>query len=954
MLSNNFQPLKPRWEELYQHACFAELYVYSDPQTATIKLRCFVEAMVGILYRELNLRSEPGDKLVEKIQASSFEEIVGSPICQKLHAVRVLGNKAAHGGKINTEQSLQLLKEAYLLGQWLYKTYSGEIYDDYPDFVVTKQNAVSIDDLQQANAQLAKQLVAAKQELVEVQAAQLVVDVVDSPEDQLRREKFRNDSSSAAKVINLDEESTRRLLSVEDAFAAYSLNDGQSELVKKLSNFLSGNSESVFLLKGYAGTGKTFITKGLTEYFRSIGRNYVLAAPTGKASKVIAEKTRSPAFTIHRTIYSFKDIAEYRDDDLEGTETYKMYAQLAVNEMSADTVFIVDEASMFADIYSEAEFFRCGTGYLLTDFLKFVNLDHNDHRKKVIFIGDDAQLPPVGMNFSPALSADYLYKKHGVTTTNYELTEVVRQKADSGVMLNSIKLRKAIFSGVFNQLSVDFDYPDVDKIEHLDLMSRYLAACDGKINGEAIVIAHSNADVSGYNRKIRAHFFPDCPQVVDGDKVMAVSNSNAYGFFISNGDFGQIKRVLGNEELRSVTLRRKNADSGELEEVKITLMFRDVFIGFRDLEGNSRFFEAKILEDLLYSEHAAMSSDENKALYLDFCIRHKDHKRGSLEFKNTLMADPYFNALRLKFGYAITCHKAQGSEWNQVFVKCKVNQSQLSSAYFRWFYTAITRTSKNLYLLDPPNIKLGSGIKSIQSPGIGFTTGTTKAETPAAAAGAQPVEVSFGEKVASEPVVPELKEQKTEDEASRLFGIPSSSPFLLGLLLRVRQLIEVAGIRVDDIVHNQYQEVFSFVRGEEISIVDIRYNGKEKVVSLTARQSNPFTSEVLDLLAPLKGMPIASSGVKLPASFSFEEDFLNELHHRIMPLADEQGITIHNVEKLQWNLRYTFMRDNEVAVYDIYFNSKNSFKKCQAIPSACSPGFLVGDVNVLLTEGLSA
>ena len=238
----------------------------------------------------------PATSFFEMIKASCFVEIVDSPICKKLDAIRFLGNKAAHGEKISAGQSLQLLKEAYLLGQWLYKTYSGEIYDDYPNFVVTKQNFVSIDDRQQANAQLENQLEEAKRELIEVQAAQQIFDVVDSQEDQLRREKFRNDSSNAAKSINLDEESTRRLFSVEDAFAAYSLNDGQSELVKKLSKFLSGNSESVFLLKGYAGTGKTFITKGLTEYFRSIGRNYVLAAPTGKASKVIAEKTKAPAF----------------------------------------------------------------------------------------------------------------------------------------------------------------------------------------------------------------------------------------------------------------------------------------------------------------------------------------------------------------------------------------------------------------------------------------------------------------------------------------------------------------------------------------------------------------------------------------------------------------------------------------------------------------------------------
>jgi ATP-dependent exoDNAse (exonuclease V) alpha subunit len=204
-------------------------------------------------------------------------------------------------------------------------------------------------------------------------------------------------------------------ISIDDAFSKYILNEGQAELVTRLDKFLSTNNEPIFLLKGYAGTGKTFITKGLTEYFKAIGRNYFLAAPTGKASKVIAEKTNSPAYTIHKNIYSVNKLIEYRgEDNLDEDSTYKYYFGLSVNEFSVDTVYIVDEASMVSDNYSDHEFIRFGSGHLLRDFLKFVNLDQNDHRKKIIFIGDNAQLPPVGMNFSPALDADYLLSEHYV------------------------------------------------------------------------------------------------------------------------------------------------------------------------------------------------------------------------------------------------------------------------------------------------------------------------------------------------------------------------------------------------------------------------------------------------------------------------------------------------------------------------------------------------------------
>lgn len=543
MISNNFQPLKERWSHLYQHAVFAEQYVYTDPHTSVIKLRCFAEELVGFLYRELGLPSEPGDGFFEKLNSKDFQDIIGSAVLQKLHTLRLYGNKAAHGRMIEPSSSLSLIEEAYLLGQWLYKTYSNESLDSYPRYIAPGRNTQAVI----TNDKLAEQLAAAKKELSRLEASEKVaqekIASLNQTLDDSKLRDFKNAAVKAAGTIDLKPEQTRKLISIHDAFAGYELTNGQVELVNHLERFLGSNAESVFLLKGYAGTGKTFITKGLTEYFRSIGRNYVLAAPTGKASKVIASKTKSHAYTIHKSIYSFDDITEYRDNDTDGTETFKFYAQLTVNTHSVDTVYIVDEASMIADVYHEAEFFRFGSGYLLADFLNFVNLDHNDHSKKVIFIGDDAQLPPVGMNFSPALDADYLSRKHRVRSSEYELSEVVRQKSESGVIANAIPLRKALHEKVFNQLAINFDHPDVQKVEHGDLMSRYLDSCDGKINGEAIVIAHSNSDVGDYNRRIREHFFPGCSEVMPKDKVMAVSNSSSNGFFISNGDFGLIRQV---------------------------------------------------------------------------------------------------------------------------------------------------------------------------------------------------------------------------------------------------------------------------------------------------------------------------------------------------------------------------------------------------------------------------
>ena len=717
MKSTNFQPLKNRWPKLYEHVNSAEQYVHTEPQTAIIKLRCFAEQLVGILYKELNLPCERNDSFFDKLRSSVCAEVIDENILEKLHAIRILGNKAAHGNYVKSDGALALLRDAYLIGQWLFKTFSGSFDDEYPFYIEPIHPDVSINILNDENKELETHLNRVKEELSRVQESERLAQIqtieLQKSLDEAKLQTFKEASSNAASSFDLSPENTRELIKIHDAFSEYDLTDGQNELVDRLASFLDSKEELVFLLKGYAGTGKTFITKGLTEYFRAVGRNFVLAAPTGKASKVITQKTQSPAYTIHKTIYSLKDIAEYRDDNLAGSETYKFYAQLAVNDLSVDTVFIIDEASMISDVCNEEEFFRFGSGYLLQDFFKFVNLDHNDHNKKVIFIGDNAQLPPVGMKFSPALDEKYLYREHNIKSVSFELTEVVRQKADSGVMRNSIKLRKSLNDVVFNQLTIDFDYPDVKQVSHENTLNNYLESCEGKINDESIVIAYTNTEVAAYNRRIREDFFPNSSEITHGDKVMAVSNSNAYGFFIYNGDFGIIKDILSSTERRDITLRSKNAESNEIEKTTISLSFREVLVEFKEFDGKPHRVEAKIIEDLLYNDHPKLNSDQRKALYVDFCIRHQQLKPNSLEFKQTLKSDPYFNALWLKFGYAITCHKAQGSEWNHVFVECKTQQQQLSATYFRWLYTAMTRTSKKLYLMDPPYFPLGGGLKQV-------------------------------------------------------------------------------------------------------------------------------------------------------------------------------------------------------------------------------------------------
>ena len=953
MVSANYKFIQHYQPKLAELATQAEDYAFTDPASCLVKLRCFAEWYVGFIYEELNLPAYGADDLFKRLDNAPFQSAVQRAILDKLHLLRVKGNLGAHAMSVSTDDVLKLVKEGYLLCVSLYMTFHGGTAEGVPEYAepepiksVPDSLAADLEEARNALDQKASDLKRANQELAVIrqqqQEAQRRLPATEEAINHVRLQQVRESGREANASYDFEEEKTRAAIRMADIFCEYQLTDGQAELVAQLDGFLSGREHNVFLLKGYAGTGKTFITQGLTEYFRAIGRNYVLAAPTGKASKVIAIKTKSPAHTIHKTIYSFKNVKEYTDDQLDGSQTYKFYAELAVNDLSVDTVYIVDESSMISDVYNESEFFRCGSGHLLHDFLKFINLDHNDHRKKVIFIGDDAQLEPVGMKNSPALDASYLHKKYGLLSDNYELTEVVRQKANSGVMENAIAIRKAIKNNVFNQLDFDLRLPDVVHIEHSQLIEKYLQSCDGKVNAQSMVIAHSNVDVASYNRRIREEFFPGVSGVSAGDKVMATTNSDANGFLISNGDFGVVRNVLADTESRTVTIRRKSDDTSEVEEIFVELRFRRVEVGFRDLEGNVHYFEINIIENLLHSDAANLSSDENKALYLDFCIRNKGLRPGTKEFIDTLRNDPYFNSLRLKFGYAITCHKAQGSEWQNVFVKCTTHQSQLCAEYFRWLYTAITRTSENLYLLEEPHIKLGAGIKVVSDPGADPRQKAPSEQEPSSTA-----EKPEDTKTAKIPPSADQSQETVQlDEQS--FNTLENH-FLSDLLKEVKGCLTTGDVAICDIQHQQYQEVYVFTRGAESTRVNITYNGKKKIRSITLPIASDLGSELLKNLSSLKGRVLSSASHSSP---EFDELFLEEFYCRLKANAVKADIEISQVESHQYLQRYWFGRPGETAVVDIYYNNKKQFTKCEKKMSLSNSALLVKQALALVTEGM--
>lgn len=881
MYTSNFEFLKQKWPILSQLGNEAEEYTYSDPQSSLMKLRCFIEVLVGNIYRDLNLYSEDTWDLFTKLKNKSFSDLINKSIMDKFHAIRVKANKAVHANHtFSSEDSLWLLEEAYLIACWVYQSYHKDIEYSCRDFQIPIDSGKREHLLQKTIAELENTLEEEKQK-----NQQSILNAPNIFEEESN--DFKNKNNAVAEKMNVNSNKILNHISLSELFSDYELTSSQEALINELGDFLNDKNKNIFLLKGYAGTGKTFITKGLTEYLTTIGRKHVLAAPTGKAAKVIQEKTKTDAFTIHKTIYSDKDLKEYKvnDDD----RTYKFYFDLRVNENPDDTIYIIDEASMISNIYNEMEFLRFGSGFLLNDFMNFINLDQNDHNKKIIFIGDNAQLPPVGMNFSPALNKDYLQENYALSVAEFELTEVVRQENESGILLNSIKLRESLESKIFNQIKIDTSYNDVDHIDHDMFIQKYIELTNKKASKDTMVIAYTNSSVKDYNQSIRQLFFDDVDRIHINDKVMILSNSSFYEIYLSNGDFGLVKSILNDTETKTITLKRKNEETNIVEEIRVNLHFRDIELIVKDMNDSPKLIRCKVIENLLFSEKASLSSDENKALYLDFVYRNPNLKPNTNEFKNQIKSDPYFNALKIKFGYAITCHKAQGSEWKNVILNCRYNENVLSESYFRWLYTAITRASKNLYTLDEPKI------------GVFDKISTTELH----------MEHINDQSATNQPV--------SSDDNS--FNIEDS--FLLAIYQKIDSIMKTNNIKITYLQHNSYQEIYTFEKNNEQVRCMIHYNSKNIITNINTVETTGFTTELKNLLLPLKDHAIVTT---TPTQFSFDEDYLEDFYNSISILLKEINVEVSLVEHNAWMERYTFSREQEIAIIDFYYNKKGQFK----------------------------
>lgn len=469
--------------------------------------------------------------------------------------------------------------------------------------------------------------------------------------------------------INRNDKAIMRFGTEVLASLPYDPNNGQMLLIAAFAHFLLYSpQQTVFLLKGYAGTGKTSMTGALVKTMSQKGMKAVLMAPTGRAAKVFTEYSGHTAYTIHRKIYR--------------QQSYGQNNFLLAENKHTNTVFIVDEASMISN--SSGDYSVFGTGRLLDDLISYV---YSGQGCRLMLIGDTAQLPPVGQSESPALS-DTVLEGYHLAVYEVFLHEIARQVQTSGIIHNATMLRNIMASGLLAAPTLQLKaFNDITNVTGEFLMEQLSDCydCDGQ--NETIIITRSNKRAVLFNSGVRNSILYREDQLVCGDMLLVAKNNYFWSQdydnidFIANGDIIEVKRVWG-----------------EIED-RYGLHFANVTVEFPD--HNHLEMDTKIILDCLFSDTPALTAAQSELLFNGVMEELAGDKR--TRFK-ALKKHPYFNALQVKYAYAVTCHKAQGGQWQNVFVDMGgIMPDALSSLDFlRWLYTAITRARRQVYLINCP------------------------------------------------------------------------------------------------------------------------------------------------------------------------------------------------------------------------------------------------------------
>ena len=662
----------------------------------------------------------------------------------------------------------------------------------------------------------------------------------------------------------------------------------QSALIA-LIDFI-GSKANIFILRGYAGTGKTTLLKSLLEHLKDSHeqRPYMLFAPTGRAAKVLQDKTGMGA-TIHKGIFAKAtehiNYAEDENFDLSvdtANQDTKLIFKLVTRLRNSRPIVIVDEASMISAKTNKEDRFQFGSDNLIEDLIEFSGLDNGG---QIIFIGDDAQLPPVTDSFSAALSEEF-FRSKGLSVRTAKLTYVMRQGTGSIILKNAMAIRDNIFKDRKDRFGATMKRADEEFSDITPDVAIIKCASEWK---NTIMVTHANASAAKFNSAIRKIRFPEHAEPVPGDRLLVVRNAYdvhtediADGINMFNGEFCDLLEVCEEET--------KIAFVGENQ---VELRFRDVKIRHE----SGIILSIKIISNLLDSPSPNLSELESKALFSEFVSRHQHLRRKEYrdQFLAALHRDPYFNAIQVKYGYAITCHKAQGGEWNNVIVDF-TGRSGLDTESLRWAYTAITRATHHLMIAN----------HSCTSP-------LSKLE--------------FQEIKTSHTIDPECHANENDD-------VPDSTPFhtVEALECKRRKFASVIKLlrpeeSIEKVVSRDWQETYYVkINGNTIRL-DTAHNKKGVFRPFTL--ISPATAEATDLLLRLNTTPKPKSRIDYtPSSSSLEY-----LKNIVQECAFQCNLLITNIVEHteQYFVNYYFFSGSYYKI-QFYFNEKGNFST--ALPSS--------------------
>lgn len=687
-------------------------------------------------------------------------------------------------------------------------------------------------------------------------------------------------------------------MSIFNHFHHINLTKDQSIALEMLQTFLESD-EHIFILQGYAGSGKTTLIKGLISYLKELKKPFDVMAPTGRAAKILREKT-GYGQTIHKSIYNFLTLIRIQNSDDKDDLSFH-YKFPIRNNNTVGSIIIVDEASMISSKESKHELFTFGTNVLLDDLLTYSKVP--DTTNKIIFVGDPAQLPPVGDNASYALDAEY-FKQLGIKTQIAKLRDVVRQK-DNTILRNATQIRSLIGIEIKNELVLDYDEHCFIKVNVEDIPTLYANQFPLPEIGQGVIIASSNSQCLEYNRAVRKKLFPQYETITSGDLLIINQNNyHTYGVELMNGE---IVKVI---DADSNVITRKNIPvyetiNGKKIKKNITLDFRKVIIR---IENHPNEIPCLIIDTLLNSPNRDLTITEMKALYIDFVMRFKDVQKSnkekglphydidSEEFKKKLKTDLFFNALRVKYGYAITCHKAQGGEWQTTYVDY-FGRTSLNDEPLRWCYTATTRAVEKCFAANAPYVTLFSRFN--------FANIQPLANIPEYALALDYV-----------PVSPFHNEKQHKAKSLKYWELVEkfeNTPF---------QIISVQTL-------GEYHERYTISCEDEQSLFDAYHNkaGFFNLFQPVCQNQYPWQQEVLEIL----NQPhITIYNINYTPSLPV----LEKLYGLMLSACASTDVTITNIiEKTKdYYVIYFLKTDAKCALIQFYFDGKG--KLTQAIPKS--------------------